>query len=76
MKTLFLAVMFASLAQWGCSPQFWGGAATGALGAGAGYEYNAHRQLDQLEDDYRAGRIGREEYEDRKRQIEKGSILY
>ena len=76
MKKMFLIVSFLSLAQWGCSPQFWGGAAAGALGTGGGYEYNSHRQMDKLEEDYRSGRIGREEYQDRKRQIEKGSIVY
>jgi len=45
------------------------------LGTGAGYEYNSHRQMDKLEDDYRSGRIDREEYEDRERQIKKGSII-
>lgn len=76
MKRLLFVVLFLSLAQWGCSPQFWGGAAAGVLGAGGGYEYNANRQMDKLEDDFKSGRIGREEYESRKRQIEKGSILY
>jgi hypothetical protein len=76
MKKIILGVLLASFTQWGCSPQFWGGAAAGVLGTGAGYEYNAHRQLDKVEDDYKSGRIGREQYEDRKRQIEKGSIIY
>jgi hypothetical protein len=48
-----------------------GGAATGA-----GYEINAKRQMDRLEDNYKSRRISREEYESRKRQIESGSILY
>jgi hypothetical protein len=76
MKKLALALVAASLLQWGCSPQFWGGTAVGALGAGAGYEYTAKRQMDRLEEDYKSGRINREEYEDRKRQIEKGSLIY
>jgi hypothetical protein len=77
MKNAIYALLFtAALAQTGCSPQFWGGTALGALGAGGGYEYNNKRQMDNLEDDYRAGRIGREEYNDRKRQIERGSIIY
>ncbi|HZD40745.1 MAG TPA: hypothetical protein VE131_08500 [Terriglobales bacterium] len=76
MKTIFLGLLVMGLTSlWGCSPQFWGGAAAGALGTGAGYEYNAHRQSEKLEDDYKSGRIGREEYLDRKRQIEKGSII-
>jgi len=53
-----------------------GGAATGALATGAGYEINAKRQMDRLEDDYKSRRISREEYESRKRQIESGSIIY
>jgi hypothetical protein len=32
--------------------------------------------MQQLEEDYKNKRIGREEYEDRKKQIEKGSIIY
>jgi hypothetical protein len=73
-KLLFVLLAVASLAQWGCA--FLGGAAVGATGAGAAYEINNKRQMDRLEDDYRAGRISREEYEDRKRQIQKGSIIY
>jgi hypothetical protein len=46
------------------------------LATGAGYEYNAKRQMDRLDDDLRAGRINRDEYNDRKRQIERGSIIY
>lgn len=77
MKNAIYAVLFAAaLSQAGCSPEFWGGTAVGGLGAGAGYEYNNKRQMDRIEDDYRAGRIGREEYQDRKRQIERGSLIY
>ena len=73
MKNAIYAMLFtAALTQAGCSPEFWGGTALGALGAGGGYEYNNKRQMDKLEDDYRAGRIGREEYQDRKQQIERG----
>ena len=28
----------------GCSGEFWGGTATGGLGAAGGYEFNFHRQ--------------------------------
>jgi len=58
----------------GC--EFAAGAATGALATGAGYEYNSKRQMDRLEDDYRNERISRSEYERRKSQIERGSIVY
>lgn len=75
-KALYVLVMLGGLTQWGCSPEFWGGAAVGALGAGGGYEYNSKRQMDRLDDDRKSGRISRDEYEDRKRQIERGSIIY
>lgn len=74
MKNAIFFLILASLTQWGC--QFLGGAATGALVTGAGYEYNAKRQMDKLDDDLRAGRINRDEYNDRKRQVESGSIIY
>jgi hypothetical protein len=74
MKNLAMLLLLASLGLGGC--EFAAGAATGALATGAGYEINAKRQMDRLEDDYRHERISRREYEARKRQIEKGSIIY
>jgi hypothetical protein len=75
MKKLMLVLVLAiGLGQWGC--EFIGGAAVGAGAAGAGYEYQAHRQMQQLEEDYKNRKISREEYEDRKKQIEKGSLIY
>lgn len=74
MKKYLFLIMLASLTQSGCA--FLGGAAVGALGTGAGYEINANRQMDRLEDDFRRERISRREYEERKRQIERGSIIY
>ena len=75
MKKLILAlVLFMGFGQSGCA--FLGGAAVGALGTSAGYEINAHSKMNQLEDDYKAERISRSEYESRKSQIEKGSIIY
>ena len=75
MKKLMLAlVLLVGVGQSGCA--FLGGAAVGALGTSAGYEINAHSKMNQLEDDYKAERISRREYEARKSQLEKGSILY
>jgi hypothetical protein len=74
MKRLFALLLLAGMTQWGC--EFLGGAATGAIAAGAGYEITAKRQMDRLEDDYKNERISREEYENRKKQIEAGSIIY
>jgi hypothetical protein len=73
MKRTMLLLLLASLTG-GC--QFLGGAAVGSLATGAGYEINAKRQMDRLEDDYRSERISRREYESRKAQIERGSIVY
>ncbi|MBZ0157346.1 MAG: hypothetical protein K8I29_14190 [Alphaproteobacteria bacterium] len=79
MKQLILiSLMFVLAATAGCSSRA-GSAGAGALGGaavGAGaYEYKAHRELEKLEEDYKAGRIDKKEYEIRKDQIQKGSIL-
>jgi hypothetical protein len=74
MRTIATLLLLGSLALAGC--EFAAGAATGALATGAGYEINAKRQMDRLEDDYRRERISRREYERRKDQIERGSIIY
>jgi hypothetical protein len=78
MKKLLLLGSLILVAASGCSSH--GGSAVGgalggaAIGAGA-YEYSAHHQMQELENDYKAGRINRQEYNIRKDQIEKGSIL-
>jgi hypothetical protein len=74
MKKLILLLFLGSLGLAGC--EFVAGAATGALATGAGYEINAKRQMDRLDDDYRHERISRREYERRRSQIERGSIVY
>jgi hypothetical protein len=53
-----------------------GGAAVGAGGVGAAYEYQNKKALEELEDDYEAGRISKREYLDRKEEIEKRSVVY
>jgi len=75
MKTLMLVlVLMIGLGQSGCA--FLGGAAVGAGATGAAYEYQAYSQMQKLEEDYKAEKISRKEYEARKAQIEAGSILY
>jgi len=73
-KLMLVLVLMVAVGQSGCA--FLGGAAVGSLATGAGYEYNAHSQMNKLEDDYKAERISRKEYETRKSQIDKGSIIY
>jgi hypothetical protein len=48
----------------------------GAGAAGGAYEYKSKQQLDKLEEDFKAGKINRDEYLKRKKQIEGGSIIY
>jgi len=76
MKAVMTAslLMALAMAQSGCA--FFGGAAAGALATGAGYEIQAKRQMDRLDEDLKAERISRREYEARKKQIESGSIIY
>ena len=73
---LFAVVPFAFAA--GCESRA-GSAVGGALGGAAvgvgAYEYSAHRQMEQLDADYKAGKINKREYEIRKDQIEKGSLF-
>ncbi len=77
MTRYLMAVLLAvTLGSSGCSKEFWGGGAAGVLGTGAAYEIQTKRQMDQLEEDYRSGKITKEEYEIRKDQIRKGSIFY
>jgi len=73
-KLMLVLVLVMALGQSGCA--FLGGAAVGAVGTSAAYEINAHSQMSKLEADYKAERISRREYDSRKSQIEKGSIIY
>lgn len=75
-RIVMLTLLASSLGLTACSGAFWGGTAAGALATGAGYEVQARRQMDRLEDDLRSGRIDRRQYEERKQQIERGSIIY
>ena len=74
MKSYLLLLILVAMTQPSCS--FLGGATTGAVATGAGYEIQAKRQIDRLDDDFKNRRISREEYEDRRQQIQKGSIIY
>jgi hypothetical protein len=58
-----------------CSGAFWTGAGGGTLGTGAGYEINAKMKMDQLDKDFAAGKMNQTEYDIRKDQIKKMSVL-
>ncbi|ACH37556.1 lipoprotein, putative [Citrifermentans bemidjiense Bem] len=77
-KTYVIGALLLVAVTCGCSSR--GGSAAGgalggaAIGAGA-YEYNAYRQMQQLDQDYKTGKMNKQEYEIRKNQIEKGSLF-
>lgn len=68
-------VLFLGTMIMGCSGAFWGGAGAGVLGAGAGYELKAQQQMNLLNADLKNGKITQSEYDIRKNQIERGSLL-
>ena len=72
--SIFAAMVMCTLLS-GCG-NFWGGMAGGAAGAGAGYELKARQQMDKLNDDLKSGRIDQKEYDIRKDQIQRGSLVY
>lgn len=65
--------LMAAITLGGCSTRE---VATGAAVGGAAYEYSNKRAMDAVEKDYRAGRISQAEYERRKKEIEKRSLVY
>lgn len=80
MRAVVTAVMVAGLlggaALTGCSRgQVAGAAAAGAVGGGI-YEYSNKEALEDLRKDYQKGKISKEEYERRKKDIEKRSLVY
>lgn len=70
---LAIAVLLCTAVVSGCSTRE---VAAGAAVGGAAYEYSNKRAMDELERDYQAGRIKRGEYERRKKEIEKRSVVY
>ncbi len=64
------AVLFFSAALCGCEALVVAGAAGGA------YEYANRQALGDLEDSYRAGDITKQQYLERKDEIEKRSAVY
>lgn len=75
-RTLFILMLAGVVMLAGCDRKFVGGAAVGAAGAGAAYEYQNREAIKQLDEDRAAGRISQEEYDRRKAEIEKRSVVY
>lgn len=51
-------------------------AAVGAGAAAGGYEYHNKQDLDQLNRQYKEGKISKHDYLERKKEIEQGSVVY
>lgn len=60
----------------GCSRGAVAGAAAAGAVAGGAYEYSNKKALEDLREDYEAGKISKDEYQRRKREIEKRSVVY
>lgn len=75
-KTCFcLLTLLAYLGLAGCSAKFLGGTALGAVGVGGGYEYKAKQEMDRIKKELDEGKMSKEEYEIRKDQIKRMSVL-
>lgn len=70
-----MGVLLAALVAVGCSSKA-GNVGLGAGAAGAAYEYSNKRAVDKLEDDVKEGRISRDEYDRRRKEIEDKSLVY
>jgi hypothetical protein len=75
--TLTIACLVLLMGLTGCSPVGSGvlGGVLGAGAAGGSYEYHLKRQKDRVEEDLKAGKIDQKEYEIRKDQIARDSLL-
>ncbi len=77
MKYLYIVILIIPLLSFSsCSREVAGGAALGVGAAGAAYEYNNKKVLEDLKEDYEAGRISAEEYQRRKEEVEDRSVVY
>ncbi len=75
-KSLLISGLFLALTTIGCSGAFWGGAGSGTVATGAGYEINSKAQMDRITKDLANGTITQDEYNIRKDQIKRMSIAY
>ncbi len=76
-KTVFVSILFSMmLGLSACSGAFWGGAGSGTVATGAGYEVNSKMQMNRIKKDLDAGKINQAEYDIRQDQIKRMSIAY
>lgn len=77
-KIVPVVILLAVFALSGCESK-WGSAGLGAAGGAAatagGYEYHLKKELERVEKDFKDGKIDQREYEIRKDQIKRDSVL-
>ncbi len=75
-KAGLVTVMLAlTLGAVGCASKA-GNVALGAGAAGGAYEYSNKTQIDKLDKDLKEGKISQDEYNRRRQEIEKRSVVY
>lgn len=77
-RSLFLVMALALLAAPGCATKT-GSAGAGAIGGaavgGGAYEYRMNEELKRIEEEFKAGKMDQREYEIRRDQIMRMSII-
>jgi hypothetical protein len=77
-RLVLLLMLMAMFMISGCGGKA-GSAGIGAVGGAAigagGYEYHLKRQMNRVEEDFKEGRIDQREYEIRKDQIDRDSLI-
>ena len=75
-KTIMVIVVgFSLITLAGCSGQFWGGGATGAIASAGGYEFHMNQEKKRLQEDLKNGKIKQEEYDIRIDQLHRDSVF-
>ena len=75
-SVLALGLLWMTVGLSACSGALWTGLGGGALATGAGYEVNAKVKMDQLNKDFKDGKMDQKEYDIRKDQIQRMSLVY
>lgn len=79
MRKIVLAIsLLIPIALSGCSSKA-GTASVGALGGaaagGGAYEYRLHREMQRIEDDFKAGKMDEKEYQIRKDEVQRLQLI-
>lgn len=73
---VLLTVMLAAFTAAGCSTKEVAGGLLGGAAVGGAYEYQNKRAIEDLNEDLEQGRITEEEYQRRREEIERRSVVY